>query len=156
MFSERPLMPLGGSPSYLALNSVFGYFWICWRSMKIDGRWDNLLCSWGLWGSNLSCQPSLLWICWCPLSSIYLLSPSLSPRMNTVMTSSLILWAHVFLDIISFWFLCILISPNLFWVLFTNLFSLFSFLWLDQDYYVFNPNWKWKFSYCLKHLSSFW
>lgn len=48
----------------------------------------------------------------------------------------------------------ILISLNLFWVLFSNLFSFFSFLWLDQDYYIFNPNWKWKFSYCLKHLSS--
>ena len=99
---------------------------------------------------------------WCPLSSIYLLSPLFHPGWTQW-------WHHplsyglIFFWILShfdffffflFWFLCIIISPNLFWVLFNNLFSLFSFLWLDQDYYVFNPNWKWKFSYCLKHLSS--
>lgn len=43
LFHGRPRTPLGGSPSYLTLNSGFGYSWVCWRSMKIPGRWRHLV-----------------------------------------------------------------------------------------------------------------
>ena len=122
LFCGRPRTPLGGSPSYLTLNSGFGYSWVCWRSMKIRGRWKHLVrvvevfgvliyqptCGRNTFAMNLS---GVLF----PHPWQSLLSPSVSPRMNTAMISSLILWTHLFLDInYHILIFCTLISLNLF------------------------------------------